>query len=105
MYLTPIFRDSMRSLRAAKLEKQRNERLDKLVSVIYNQVVITAENTDDSKHLYMLDNADSEGMPDDFNRINMALILNRVRSLFPESSVEYVTDEKPTKEYIVVDWS
>ena len=122
---TPISRDSMRLRRSQTLEAQRTQKIDTIVSRIYMDAVHVAEGTENSKYLYNL--PDHNTTFHEFLRANMAEILDRVRSLFPECSVEHTTmartadgnmcdiskidaNWKPflsnnITEYIVVDWS
>lgn len=126
---TPISRESMRGLKAKRLEEDRIHQINHIVDQIYREAVNIANNTDDSKYLYDLS---VHGTPLDFYRTNIVKIISAVKSLFPDCSVEYTTlttvtarngkkydiskiDKdnisdirgRPTEigEYIVVDWS
>ena len=127
---TPITRESMRGLKAKRLEEDRIHQLNHIIEQIYREAVSIANNTDDSKCLHMLPMLGKNSY--EFHKTNMAEIISRVKSLFPDCSVEHkmlttvtardgkkydiskVDDSnishikgRPTEigEYIVVDWS
>ncbi len=121
----PISRDSMRKLKAQNqiVDEHRKQKINQIVSVIYNSAIGTARLVEDSKYLYEV--------PNEFHKTNMVEILNRVQQLFPDCLVDYKTitfatsedgksydisriDEKTRRfftkglqirEYIIVDWS
>ena len=125
----PIYRESMRGLKAKRLEEDRIRQLNHIIDQIYREAVNIANNTDDSKYLYDLS---KHGHPLEFYRTNMSEIISGIKSLFPDCFVEHTTlttvtarngkkydiskiDKdnildiwgRPTEivEYIVVDWS
>ena len=133
MTLTPMTRDSMRTLRDQHMEDQRNLNIKNIVSEIYKSAVHVAKETTETMCLYRLPVGSYSGyngttLPSDFYKTSMTEIICRVQSLFPECSVEHTTmattrdgkkhkvpkineDLKPfmihdqISEYIVVDWS
>jgi hypothetical protein len=127
---TPISRESMRCLKAKRLEEDRIHELNHIIDQIYRKAVNIANNTDDSKYLHMLPMLGKNSY--EFHKTNMAEIISRVKSLFPDCSVEHkmlttVTARDGKKyeiskvdkdntsdirgglteigEYIIVDWS
>lgn len=100
MSLTPISRESMRGLKAKRLDEDRIYQINHIVDQIYRKAVHTATNTNDSKYLHMLPMLGRDSY--EFYRTNMAEIIGCVKSLFPDCSVEH---KILTGEYIVVDWS
>ena len=125
----PISRESMRGLKAKRLEEERIARINNIVDYIYRGAVHSANHTDESKYLYDLL---KHGHPLEFYRTNMSEIISGIKSLFIDCFIEYTTlttvtarngkkydiskiDKdnisdirgRPTEigEYIVVDWS
>jgi hypothetical protein len=86
----PISRDSMRLRRTQTLEAQRKQQIKNTAEMIYRNAVHAAENTEDSKYVYQLP-VINRGQDDksEFHRANMVEILDEVRSLFPDCSVEH----------------
>jgi len=151
MSLTPFSRENMRALKSQKDEHGHQRRLEEVVRNIYTSVVRFAERTTKTIYMFRIQNGHYnsvhipstipsnnylESIPFDINKDyimgNMDEILTRLRSLFPDCSVEYKKvsmargsdgkdydisnlDEKlrpfidtaraETKEYIVIDWS
>jgi hypothetical protein len=131
----------MRIRKANKEEEYRIQQITGTVHQIYTHAVKTAEQTTDTRYLYALPDIpnmnprhiriQSNPTLPDFHRTNMAEILVRLQSLFPDCVVElttitlattqdgkthdlskmetilkpFIIREHPTKEYIVVDWS
>jgi len=127
---TPISRESMRRLKAKRLEEDHTQQLNHIIDQIYIEAINIANNTDDSKYIHMLPMLGKNSY--EFYKTNMAEIISRVKSLFPDCSVEHkmlttvtakdgkkydisnVDDSnivhikrRPTEivEYIIVDWS
>jgi hypothetical protein len=125
----PISRESMRGLKAKRLEEERINRINNIVDEIYRGAIQSANHTDESKYLYMLPRS---GTSLDFHITNMSEIISGIKSLFLDCFIEYTTlttvtarngkkydiskiDKdnisdirgRPTEigEYIVVDWS
>ena len=126
---TPISCESMRGLKAKRLEEDRIARINSIVDYIYRDAVRVATNTDNPSCLYDLS---EHGIPLDFYKANMTEIIKGLKSLFPDCFVEckilttvtarngikydiskndisHISDirGRQTKigEYIVVDWS
>lgn len=113
MSLTPVSRESMRAYRAKNLEEARikleethKKRINNIVTEIYNGAINTANKTDDSRYLYKLPQAvntpplvvygklysqSQNEVPIDFYRTNLVEIINDVKILFPDCSVEHKT--------------
>ncbi|NDB83916.1 MAG: hypothetical protein EB127_14515 [Alphaproteobacteria bacterium] len=147
MSLTPFSRENLRFLKAQKDEEGHQRKLEQITREIYTNAVQLAERKSESVYRYILtDNYNSVYIPSMFHHLqailfpitkeyivgNMDEILSRLRTLFPDCSVEYKKvalamgrdgkeydilslDEKlrpfidisraQTKEYIVIDWS
>lgn len=147
MSLTPFSRENLRFLKAQKDEEGHQRKLEQITREIYTNAVQFAERKSETIYRYSLtDNYNSVYIPSMFHNLqaihypitkeyimgNMDEILSRLRSLFPDCSVEYKKvalamgrdgkeydisnlDEKlrpfidisraQTKEYIVIDWS
>ena len=127
---TPISRESMRRLKAKRLEEDHTQQLNHIIDQIYIEAINIANNTDDSKYIHMLPMLGKNSY--EFYKTNMAEIISRVKSLFPDCSVEHkmlttvtardgkkyeiskvgdsnisVIKGRPAEigEYIVIDWS
>lgn len=149
MPLEPFSRENMRSLKSQKDEEGRQRKLEKFVKDIYTGAVRFAEEKDETTYRFLFGNnyANYGGVQipsiipnnplnyqitKEYILGNMDDIITRLRSLFPECSVEYKKlsmvlgrdgkehdisnlDEKlrpfidtqraVTNEYIVIDWS
>ena len=151
MSLTPFSRESLRLLKGQKDEEGRERRLEQITKEIYTNAVSFAErNAETSYRHSVMNNYNPVNIPStiltsshhlysiqfpitkEFILGNTDEILTRLRSVFPDCSVEYKKvsmamgrdgkeydisslDEKlrafidtsraQTKEYIVVDWS
>lgn len=156
MSLIPFSRENMRALKSQKDEEGHQRRLEQVVRNIYTSVVRFAERTTETIYRFRIPNGHYNSVhipstipsnnhleshnvmfiPFDINKdyimVNMDEILTRLRSLFPECSVEYKKvsmargrdgkdydisnlDEKlrpfidttraETNEYIVIDWN
>ena len=154
MSLTPFSRENMRTLKSQKDEEGHQRKLEEVVRNIYASAVSFAERNAETRYRFSFQNGYQQNVsipstiPSN-NRLdslqyisfqitkefivgNMDEILTRLRSLFPDCSVEYKKvalaigrdgkeydilnlDEKlhafidtsraQTKEYIVIDWS
>lgn len=151
MSLTPFSRENMRALKSQKDEHGHQRRLEEVVRNIYTSAVSFAERNAQTTYRFAIQNGYQQHItipsiiPSNHNLQyipflinneyiveNMDEILTRLRSLFPDCSVEYKKvsmargrdgkdydisnlDEKlrpfidtaraETKEYIVIDWS
>jgi len=154
MSLTPFSRENMRALKSQKDEHGHQRRLEEVVRTIYTSAVSFAERNAETTYRFRIlnGNYNSVHIPSstqhlnhlhtlqsipfqinkDYIMVNMDEILTRLRSLFPECSVEYKKvsmargrdgkdydisnlDEKlrpfidttraETNEYIVIDWN
>jgi hypothetical protein len=151
MSLTPFSRESLRLLKGQKDEEGQERRLEKITKEIYTNTVQFAERKSETSYRHSVThNYNPVNIPStiltlahdpysiqfpitkEFIVRNMDEILTRLRSLFPDCSVEYKKvsmamgrdgkeydisslDEKlrpfidtsraQTKEYIVIDWS
>ena len=150
MSLTPFSRESLRFLKEQKDEEGHQRKLEQITKEIYTNAVQFAEKKSETIYRYILtNNYNPVNIPStipsthhlhsiqfpitkEFIVGNMDEILSRLRSLFPDCSVEYnkvalamVWDGKEydisslddklrpfidisraqTKEYIVIDWS
>ena len=151
MSLTPFSRENMRALKSQKDEHGHQRRLEEVVRNIYTSAVSFAERNAQTTYRFAIQNGyqqniaipsiipsnhNLQSIPFHINKEyiveNMDEILSRLRSLFPDCSVEYKKvsmargrdgkdydisnlDEKlrpfidtaraETKEYIVIDWS
>jgi hypothetical protein len=150
MSLIPFSRENMRSLKSQKDEEGHQRRLEEVVRNIYTSVVCFAERNTETIYRFAIQNGYQQNVSipstipsnhyqsiqfqitKEFIVGNMDEILTRLRSLFPECSVEYKKvsmargrdgkdydisnlDEKlrpfidtaraETKEYIVIDWN
>ena len=84
---TPVTRESMRGLKAKRLDEDRIHQINHIVDQIYGKAVHIATNTDDSRYLHMLPMLGRDTY--EFHKTNMAEIISRVKSLFPDCSVEH----------------
>ena len=150
MSLRPFSRESLRLLNRQKDEEGRERRLEQIIKEIYTNTVQFAERKSETVYRYsLINNYNPISIPStissghhlhyiqfpitkEFILGNMDEILTRLRSLFPDCSVEYKKvsmamgrdgkeydisslDEKlrafidttraQTREYIVIDWS
>ena len=154
MSLTPFSRENMRTLKLQKDEEGHQRKLEEVVRNIYASAVSFAERTAETTYRFAIQNGYQQNISipssipstipsNNYQSIqfqitkefiigNMDEILTRLRSLFPDCSVEYKKvsmamgrdgkeydisnlDEKlrpfidtqraVTKEYIVIDWS
>ena len=150
MSLTPFSRESLRLLNGQKDEEGRERRLEKIIKEIYTNTVQFAERNSETVYRYsLINNYNPVSIPsiipsaNHFHSIqlpitkefivgNMDEILTRLRSVFPDCSVEYKkvsmamgrdgkeydisslddklrafidTTRAQTREYIVIDWS
>ena len=157
MSLIPFSRENMRSLKSQKDEEGHQRRLEEVVRNIYTSAVYFAERNAETTYRFRILNGNGnynsvhipsstpysnlhlhslQSIPFQINKdyimVNMDEILTRLRSLFPECSVEYKKvsmargrdgkdydisnlDEKlrpfidttraETNEYIVIDWN
>jgi hypothetical protein len=125
--MEPVSREYLRGLKAQKDEEARIQFVEQHVSHIYSYVKQSAEKSTETSYNHQI----TGRFENDYqNKIesNMSDILTRLRSLFPDSSVEFKTlsrgqdgkmydirdiDErmKPfintqfNKQFIVVDWT
>ena len=81
MSLTPVSREHLRSLKRQKDEEMRLNQINNYVRNIYSAAVYKAETTTDTYYRY--------AQIDDFTRKNMPEILDTLKTLFPDCSVEY----------------
>lgn len=149
MSLTPFSRETMRTLKSQKDEEGHQRKLEEVVRNIYASAVSFAERNPQTTYRFAIQNGYQQNVsipstiPSNHLHIllqitkefivgNMDEILTRLRSLFPECSVEYKKvsmargrdgkdydisnlDEKlrpfidttraQTNEYIVIDWT
>jgi hypothetical protein len=151
MSLTPFSRETLRLLKGQKDEEGRERRLEEVIRNIYASAVSSAERIAETTYRFAIHNNYQQNVcipsiipsnyplqsilfqiTKEFIVGNMDEILTRLRSLFPDCSVEYKKvalaigrdgkeydilnlDEKlhafidtsraQTKEYIVIDWS
>ena len=155
MSLTPFSRENMRKLKSQKDEEGHQRRLEEVVKNFYSSVVCFAERNTETIYRFRIQNGNYtsvhipsciphsnlhlnslQSIPFHINKDyimgNMDEILTRLRSLFPDCSVEYKKvsmargrdgkdydisnlDEKlrpfidttraETNEYIVIDWT
>jgi len=148
MSLEPFSRENMRSLKSQKDDEGHQRRLEEVVRNIYTSVVSFAERNTETSYRFAIQNGCQSlvSIPStipsnhhlyipfqinkDYIVANMDEILTRLRSLFPDCSVEYKKmsrgrdgkeydisnlDEKlrqfidttcaQTKEYVIIDWS
>lgn len=123
MPLTPMTRDALHVIRAAKEAKEEEQRkgvIASIVDLIYNSVRDTAENTAEKKFCYLVP------YNDPFYKKNLLRILDNLIELFPDSRVYHtvmaegydgklhdiadLTDLSGIKRatddtYIIIDWS
>ena len=86
----PMTRESMQILRARTIEEQRKQQIDRIVSDIYRDAVRTAENTNETRYLYLIPVDTYNGTTiSEFHMTNIADILYGVQSLFPDCSVKH----------------
>ena len=81
MSLTPVSREDLRSLKRKRDEKMRIEQIDNYVNNIYRSVVNKAEISTDTYY--------RTTQISDFERKHMPEILDSLKTLFPDSRVEY----------------
>ena len=150
MSLTPFSRENMRTLKSQKDEEGHQRKLEEVVRNIYSSAVSFAERNAETIYRFTIQNGYQQNVvipstiPSNHNLQsilhinreyivkNVDEILTRLRSLFPECSVEYKTvsmamgrdgkeydisnlDDKlrpfidtsraQTKEYIIIDWT
>jgi hypothetical protein len=150
MSLTPFSRENMRTLKSQKDEEGHQRKLEEIVRNIYASAVSFAERTAETTYRFAIQNGYQQNVSipstipsnhyqsiqfqitKEFIIGNMDEILTRLRSIFPDCSVEYKKvsmargrdgkeydisnlDEKlrpfidvsraQTNEYIVIDWT
>jgi hypothetical protein len=149
MSLEPFSRENMRSLKSQKDEEGHQRKLEEFVRNIYATAVYFAERNTETSYRFAIQNGYQQNVSipstipsnhlhillqitKEFIVANMDEILTRLRSLFPDCSVEYKKvsmargrdgkdydisnlDEKlrqfidttcaQTKEYVIIDWS
>ena len=81
MSLTPVSREHLRSLKRQRDEKMRIQQIDNYVNNIYCSVVNKAETSTDTYY--------RTTQISDFERKHMPEILDSLKTLFPDSRVEY----------------
>lgn len=96
MALIPISRDTLRSMKAEEDEMKRMAEVNRVLSIIYREVVESAKSKDDTSYNYTIPvrgvvKATHQMLYDEFFMKNMDEILVRLRSLFPECTVEQKT--------------
>ena len=131
---TPMSRDEMRSLKAKKDEEIRLQRVNIIVSTIYERAINQAKTTSDTRFNYEVPIHPSPSRHEreniTFHNDNMAEILRNLKILFPLCSIDFksitmakghdgkdydVTDldekalafvrDSKTKSCITIDWS
>lgn len=92
MSLTPVSRDTLRGLKAKKeeamralAERQRLDHVSQMVRDIYVQAVSMAELSSETVYTYKVNTSNSPS----FMQQNMSDILNGLKTLFPDCTVEH----------------
>jgi len=92
MSLTPVSRDTLRGLKAKKeegmralAERQRLDQVSQMVYHIYGQAVSMAELSSETVYTYKVNTSNSPS----FMQQNMSDILNGLKTLFPDCTVEH----------------
>lgn len=85
---TYISSESTSGLNDKIYEKNRMGKINNIVDTIYVDAVNFANSGDETVYIYDLSQHDSHL---DFYRTNMAEIINGIKKLFPDCSVEYKT--------------
>lgn len=127
--LIPLSRNIMRQLKSNRDEEIRKEMIEHVILQIYATTVHVATTTQRNSHHFELPPIPvNRRVAPDVYRENKAEILNRLRALFPECVIDYVTlikgndgqmydltklapwvlaliNRKDAKEYIMIDWT
>jgi hypothetical protein len=130
MDMPPLSRALMRQLKANRDDEIRKEMIEHVIKQIYATTVHAACTTLRNSHHFELPVANKMVKPGqrDVYRENKGEILERLRTLFPDCGVDYVTltrgadgqmydvskletwvlpllNRKDTKEYIMIEWT
>ena len=119
--LTPMSRDSMKSLKRECEELFRLQQIDTIVCRIYNQAWMVARETTSQTCTYKLPLLTSYYSSNpEFHRTNMADIISSLQAVFPECQIKNLqytigakerivytplSDRSESNECIVIDWS
>ena len=85
--MQPIPRSSMLLRRAIKIEEDRKQYIQSIISTIYKTAVQTADTTNCTFYKHELNYANKD---DNYNN-NIAEIIERLRALFPDCNVTFAT--------------
>ena len=116
--LRPVDRATMKSFKANKEEEKRIIEVKRIIETLYKDAITVAKDTEGTSYKYQVP-------LDDFHRTNLDEIINTLKTLFPDSSVEYLTLSRELDgkmydiskipiahnniqdcyNYIVIDWS
>lgn len=119
--LTPMSRDSMKSLKRECEELFRLQQIDTIVRKIYIQATMVARETTSQTCTYKLPLLTSYYSSNpEFHRTNMADIISSLQAVFPECQIKNLqytigakerivytplSDRSESNECIVIDWS
>ena len=119
--LTPMSRDSMKSLKRECEEHFRLQQIDTIVCRIYNQAWMVARETTSQTCTYKLPLLTSYYSSNpEFHRTNMADIITSLQAVFPECQIKNLqytigakerivytplSERSESNECIVIDWS
>ena len=126
--LIPLSRDIMRQLKEYRDNEIRKEMIAHVILQIYSTTVHEATTKTKRSHHFELPPKQSQNKDPDIYREHKDEILERLRALFPDCGVDYVTltrggdgqmydltkldawvlaliNRRDAKEYIMIDWS
>jgi hypothetical protein len=91
----PVTRDTLRNLKNKRDEEIRIQKVNACISKVYSDIIHKAKTSIETSYYYMLPSvpvSNSTHLPvphPEFHRENKEDILNGLRTLFPDCSVEY----------------
>lgn len=95
MSLVPVSRDRLRMMKIEEDEKKRQEEVNRIVGMIYGSVIGSAKSKSDTFYQYPIPSSQvrhtHQIIYDEFFMKNLDEVLDRLRSLFPDCSVDKKT--------------
>ena len=85
----PVTRDTLRNLKNKRDEEIRIQKVNACISKVYSDIIYTAKRSIETSYYYMLPSVPVSNSTPEFHRENKEDILNGLRTLFPDCSVEY----------------
>ena len=85
----PVTRDTLRNLKNKRDEEIRIQKVNACISKVYSDIIHRAKISIETSYYYILPSVPVSNSTPEFNRENKEDILNGLRTLFPDCSVEY----------------